>query len=119
MFCLLTRLSVPPYRGASGAPAVGAGSGDAAIVGSAVGSGGEVGAMTGCGGGSATVGLGAVVGNGVVGVDIGGVVGAMAGCDVGDATAGARLAGAGNVSPSSEHATAAAIAASVRIIRNE
>ena len=123
MFCLLTRFSVPPYRGASGAPgtpAVGMGNGDAAIVGSAVGSGGAVGAISGCDVGSAAGGLGAVVGNDVVCVGNGGAVGATAGCGIGVAAAGAGLAGAGNASPSSEHATtAAAIAASVKIIRKD
>ena len=122
MFCLLTRFSVPPYRGASDAPAVGAGDGDEAMVGLAVGNGGAVGAMAGCRVAGGAVGLGAGVGNGivVVGIGIGGAVGAMAGCCVADVVAGAGLAGAGNASPSSEHATAAAaIAASVRIIRNE
>lgn len=126
MFCLLTRFSVPPYRGASRAPAVGVGSGDAAIVGSAVDSGGAVGAMAGCCCANA-VGMGAVVGNGIVAVGNGivavgngSVVGATADCAVGDAAAGAGLTGAGNASPSSEHATAAAaIATSVRIIRKE
>ena len=120
IFCLLTRFSVPPYRGSSCPPAVGAGNGDAAIVGSAVGSGGAVGAMAGGGVGNAAVGLGAVVGNAIVGIGIGGAVGATSGWFVGDAATGAGLAGAGNASPSSEHVTAdAAIAASVRITRQE
>ena len=120
MFCLLTRFSVPPYRGASRALAVGAGNGDAAIVGSAVGSGGAVGAIAGCGVAGPAVGPGAVVGNGIVAVGNGGAVGATTGCVVGGDAAGAGLDCAGSVSPSSEHATAAAaIAASIRIIRKE
>ena len=85
-----------------------------------MGNGGAVGAMAGCGIGDVAAGLGAVVGSGIVGVGSGGAVGATTDCDVGDAAASAGLDGASNASPSSEHATtAAAIAASVRIIRNE
>ena len=119
MFCLLTRFSVPPYRGASGAPAVGASNGDAAIVGAAVGRVGAVGAMAGWGVGNAAVGLDAGVGKGIAGVGNGGAVGTTAGCGVGGAAAGTGLSGAGNASPSSEHATAATIAASISTIRNE
>ena len=85
-----------------------------------MGSGGAVGAMASCGVANDAVGLGAVVGNGVVGVGSGGVVGATASCDVPVAVAGAGMAGVDGASPSSEHATTtAAIAASARITRNE